>query len=104
MIASVIVGLVGTILIVIGYLLWKKEKISLLHEYHYDKVSEADKKIFCILSGIGITLIGIGLLVTAVLLAVTNSAWSFIAFGVGFIAGLVLLIYAQNTYNVVPKK
>ena len=47
MLASIILGLVAISLIVLGYLIWKKEKISLLHEYHYDKVLEEDKKAFC---------------------------------------------------------
>ena len=33
-------GLVGIVLIVLGWLIWKKEKISLLRDYHIDKVSQ----------------------------------------------------------------
>ena len=44
--------------------------------------------------------IGIGLLVTAVLLAATGRAASFLAFAAGFAAGLGLLIYAGKKYNV----
>ena len=51
MIVAMIVALMGIVFIVLGYLLWKKERISLLHEYHYDKVSKEDKKIFCAISG-----------------------------------------------------
>jgi len=104
MIASIIVGLAGILLIVFGYLIWKKEKISLLHDYHYDKVSEQDKKAFCTLSGIGVLSVGIGLLITAVILGITDSVKSFIAFAIGFAAGLALLIYAGNKYNSYPKK
>ena len=43
MIGSIILGLVGIVLIALGYLVWKKEKISLFHDYHYEKVSEEDK-------------------------------------------------------------
>ena len=99
MLASIIIGLTGIVLMILGYLIWKKEKIALLHDYHYDKVSEVDKKAFCTLSGIGVLLIGIGLLVTAVLLAITNAAASFLAFVIGFAAGLILLLYAGKKYN-----
>lgn len=95
----IIEGLVGIILVVFGYLLWIKKKITLLHDYHYDNVSEADKDIFCTISGIGIFIIGIGLLVTAVIIGITNSAWSFIAMAVGFVVGLGFLIYAGLKYN-----
>ena len=42
---------------------------------------------------------GIGLLVTTALLAITESAWSFLAFAIGFAVGLSLLLYAERTYN-----
>ena len=28
----------------LGYLLWKKEKIDIIHAYHHTKVKEKDKK------------------------------------------------------------
>ena len=99
MLAGIMVGLIGIIFLVIGYLLWKKEKISLLHAYHYDKVAEEDKKAFCALSGLGVIIIGAGLLATGALIWITDSVWSFIAFAAGFAAGLALLIHAGNKYN-----
>ena len=95
-----VVAAVGIVCAVLGLLLWKKEKIGLLHEYHYDKVADADKPAFCTLSGIGMLVIGTGLLATAVLLAVTDHPASFLAFAAGFAAGLGLLIYAGKKYNV----
>ena len=91
-------AIVGSLCVILGYLIWKK-KISLLHEYHYNKVSEANKAVFCALAGGGIILIGIGILATAVLLGVTESAHSFLAMAVGFAAGLGLVIYAEQKYN-----
>lgn len=96
---AVIFGAAGIACIVLGYLIWKKEKISLLHEYHYDKVSENDKKVFCTLSGIGIIMVGLGILATGVILVLTDSPWSLIAFGSGFVIGMILLIYAGRKYN-----
>ena len=83
MVESIIVGLIGIIFVILGCMIWKKEKISLLHNYHYDKVSAEDKKEFCTISGIGILLIGIGLILTAIIIGITNSVWSFIAFTIG---------------------
>ena len=99
MVGAIIVAVIGIVFITLGYLLWKKEKITLLHSYHYEKVSPSDKKAFCKISGWGVTSIGIGLLVTAVIIGITDSALSFIAFALGFVAGLVLLIYAGAKYN-----
>lgn len=99
MLGSIILGLAGISLIVLGYLIWKKEKISLLHDYHYDKVSEEDKKAFCAVSGIGVLVIGVGILITAILTAITYSMWSYVAFAIGFVVGLAMLIYAGIKYN-----
>ena len=99
MAGSILVGLVGFVLIILGYMVWKKEKISLFHDYHYDKVSEEDKKAFCTISGIGVVLIGIGLFITSIIIGITDSMWSFIPFVIGFVAGLIMLIYSGIKYN-----
>ena len=99
MIGSIIIGLIGTVFVILGYLIRKKEMIVLLHDYHYDKVSPEDKKVFCTLSGIGVLLIGFGLLVTAIIIGITDSPWSFIAFAIGFFVGMIMLIYAGIRYN-----
>ena len=96
---SIILGIVGIILVVLGYLIWKKQKISLLHSYHYDKVQAEDKKAFCTISGIGIVIIGMGILLTAVVVDRIHSMWSFIPFAIGFVSGLIMLIYAGIRYN-----
>lgn len=97
--AATLVGLLGVVFEVLGWLIWKKQKISLLHDYHYDRVSEGNKADFCRLSGLGVGIIGAGLLITAVLIGITDSAWSFVAFAAGFCAGIALLIYAGSKYN-----
>lgn len=99
MFGAIIVGFIGIIFIVLGYFVWKKERISLFHSYHYDKISEEDKKAFCTISGGGVIVIGIGLLVTGVIVAMTDSAWSFIAFAIGFLVGFAMLVYAGLRYN-----
>lgn len=43
--------------------------------------------------------IGIGILLTAIIIGITDSALSFIAFALGFGVGLALLIYAGAKYN-----
>ena len=95
----IILSLVSILVMVIGWLLWKKEKITLLHEYHYSKVSREDKKAFCTLSGIGLVIVGIGIGASAVLLAITNSALSFLAFAVGLAFGLSFFLHAGKKYN-----
>lgn len=99
MIPEIIVAAVGILLSVLGLLIWKKEMISILHSYHYDKVSPEDKSSFCRLSGIGVLVMGISMIISGVFAAITDSASSFIFFAVGFIAGLIMLITAGAKYN-----
>ena len=70
-IGVIMTGGVGVIFAVMGWLLWKKEKLSLMHNYHVDKVSAENRPAFCKLSGIGLIVIGVGLLITAVILGIT---------------------------------
>ncbi|WP_130838482.1 DUF3784 domain-containing protein [Lachnoclostridium sp. Marseille-P6806] len=98
-IGVIITGGVGVLLTVLGWLIWKKEKLSLMHDYHVDKVSAEDRPAFCKLSGTGLIVMGIGLLITAAILAITDSAYSFLCFAVCFAAGLAMLIFAGAKYN-----
>ena len=92
-------GGVGVLLVVLGVLLSKKEMITLMHDYHVNNVSQEDKKDFCKLSGIGLIVSGTGLVLSAVLLGVTDSAWSFLCFAASFPVGLGMLIAAGRKYN-----
>jgi len=99
LIGAILFWAVGILLVVLGWLIWEKKKISLLHDYHYDKVSEEDKDVFCTWSGIGVLVIGLGIIGTGMLLFFTESPISLIAFGAGFVFGLGMLIYAGVRYN-----
>ncbi len=92
-------GGVGIIIAILGWLIWKKEKISLLHDYHVNKVSSENRPAFCRLSGIGLIVIGIGLSISAVILVITDSAYSFLCFTVCFAVGLAMLIAAGVKYD-----
>ena len=94
-----ITGAIGALLLVLGFLIGKGEKISLLHAYHYERVKGEDKKSFCALCGGGIACIGAGLAVSAVLLALFEKLWCFLPFAGAFLVGLCLLIYAERKYN-----
>ena len=94
-----ILTIVGALCVIFGVLIRKKQMISLLHDYHYNKVTEENKATFCALVGWGLILMGAGLLASAVLLGFTESVLSFLAMAVGFIAGFGLIIYAGQKYN-----
>ena len=95
---AIIICLFAILFFVLGYLVLIKEKIALFHSYHYDKVSEENKKIFCKISGIGLIIIGTGLMIAA-FISVAGLMWGHIIFALGFLIGLSMLIYAGIKYN-----
>lgn len=96
---AILIGGFALLFFVLGYLVWIKEKITLFHRYHYDKVAEENKKAFCKLSGIGLIVIGIGVLLAGIICSAISSAWGGIAIAIGFLFGLMMLIYAGVKYN-----
>ncbi|MBQ6419946.1 MAG: DUF3784 domain-containing protein [Clostridia bacterium] len=89
---------VGLLCIVIGAILWKKQKVSLVHEYHYKNVKKDDIPAYTRLLGIGLILIGAGICITGVFNLFESSFW-WIPMLVGFIAGLLVMNKAQKKYN-----
>ena len=89
---------VGLLCIVLGYLLWKKQKVSILHDYHYKNVKEEDIPAYARLMGIGLTLIGAGICLTGVLELLYSPFW-WIALVAGFVLGLIVINKAQKKYN-----
>ena len=95
-----VTGGVGVLLVVLGLLLWKRERITLMQDYHVDKVSPENRRAFCRLAGLGLLVMGGGLLLTALLFALTESPWSFLCFALTLIPGLGMLTRAVNKYNI----
>lgn len=89
---------VGLLLIILGLLIWKKQKISLLHDYHYKKVKEQDVPAYTRLVGISLIVMGIGICITGVLNLFDSPIWWIPLFG-GIAAGLIIMNKAQKTYN-----
>ncbi|MCR4577441.1 MAG: DUF3784 domain-containing protein [Clostridiales bacterium] len=98
-IGALIMAAVGALLVYLGILVRNKEKITLLNEYHRDKVAPENRRAFCRLSGSGLILMGAALAVTAALFGATESPCSFICFAAGFSVGLGMLVTAGRRYN-----
>lgn len=89
---------VGLLCIVIGLLIWLKQKASFLHEYHYKNVKQADMPAYTRLIGVGLIVIGAGVIITGVCNLFEWSFW-WAPLAAGFIAGLIVLNRAQKKYN-----
>lgn len=100
MIFGMIVFLAGGLLcLVFGFLLWKKRRISLVHDYHTRNIKEADVPAYTRLLGFGLLAIGAGCVLTGVVALGLEQPLGWIAFPAGFLAGLAVILRAQKKYN-----
>ena len=96
---AVIYSAVGLLLVVLGLLTWKKQKINLLHEYHYKNVKQEDVPASTRAMGIGQIVIGAGLCVTGILSVFVQSPVSLLVLVPGLVAGILIFHKAQMRYN-----
>ena len=89
---------VGLLCIVFGLLIWKKQKVNLVHNYHYKNVNKDDIPAYTRLFGIGMLLIGGGICVTGLLNLLKSPFW-WISMLSGFASGLTVICIAQKKYN-----
>ena len=101
----IVPAVVGTIICVLG-ILNLCGNLSMLHSYHYKRVSVADKKPFCTLVGIGTVLIGVGMLLFSLFAFLTEQTENLIFTTVGAglliaaaVIGIILNFYAMIKYN-----
>ena len=90
--------IVGTLCITFGLLIWKKQKLSLLHDYHYKNVKEEDISAYCKLMGIGLMTIGIGICLTGLYSLVFENLYGLLILLLGFVVGIIIISKAQK-YN-----
>ena len=99
MILGVLIELiVGTICIVLGVLLWKKQMLSILHDYHYRNVKKDDIPAYTRKMGTGLIIIGAGIIITGLLDILCPCIW-WIPLLIGFVSGLCVIYKAQKKYN-----
>lgn len=82
-----------------GFQLWRKEKINIIHDYHYAKVKEEDKKAYTRMMGKSMIVIGTGIAISGGVGMFVDSVKSGIPFGVAFIIGMGMILFAQIKYN-----
>lgn len=90
--------LCGAVCCILGFLIWKKRMLSILHEYHYKNVKSDDIPAYTRQIGIGLLVIGAGLIVTGVFELIGLSFW-WAPMSAGFVIGLIVMYKAQKRYN-----
>ena len=102
----VVVYLVGLAVIFLGVLAFKGN-VKYLHSYHVKRVTEENKKPFCLLVGIGHTIIGLFIIIANVFTTIafvkgesaTLTTISTVIAAVGLIVGIGICFYAMIKYN-----
>lgn len=89
----------GAALIIAGLLLWKKQKIGLIHEYHHKNVRAQDVKAYTKCWGIGLFIFGLCVLPIGFITLIFHSSIGWILFAVGAAVCFILGHKAQKTYN-----
>ena len=98
-IICIIFELLGILFIILGLQIWIKQKMNLIISHHCDKVSEADKKAYCTLFGVGILIMGIGFILSGVLSLIIQSLLALVPMAVGIVIGIASVISAIAKYN-----
>ncbi len=89
---------VGLLCVVFGLLLWKKQRISLLHDYHYKNVKKEKIPAYTRQMGTGLILAGAGIIGAGLLDLAYSPLW-WVSLSAGIIAGLAVIFRAQKKYN-----
>ena len=92
-------GGIGLLLIVLGLLIWRKRKITLIHDYHWKNVRKKDVGPYTRQMGIGLILMGAGIGLTGLVNVLTRTQKGLWSFALGFLAGLIVMGRAQRKYN-----
>ena len=95
----ILYGAIGLLLVAVGLLIWKKQKITLIHDYHYRNVRKKDVPAYTRLVGLALVVFGAGIALTGVVnfaFHTQKGLWCFALGGAGF---FVLMDRAQKRYN-----
>ncbi|MGL5675908.1 MAG: DUF3784 domain-containing protein [Cellulosilyticaceae bacterium] len=90
---------IGIIFIYLGFRIWKKEHITLIHGYHWKKVSKEDKKPYTEQMGKAMLLIGIGIMTAGIIDATIQQPYGWKFFILCFIFAFIRMHRAQKKYN-----
>lgn len=90
--------LCGAVCCILGFLIWKKRMLSILHEYHYKNVKSDDIPAYTRQIGIGLLVIGAGIILEGVLDLLHSSFW-WIPLSAGLATGIIVMYRAQKKYN-----
>ena len=97
-IGCITLSAVGILFIILGHILRKQQKLSLLHAYHRKHVRREDIPAYTKRMGLGMILPGAGFCLAGVMMLFSLKLW-WIPLTAGFLAGILVMHCAQIRYN-----
>lgn len=94
-----VIMVVGGLFVSTGLQIWRKEKITLIHDYHYTKVKEEDKKPYTEKMGKAIMIMGLGMCLMGIIDFISSTLYGVIVFSICFVGGLIMIVLTQVKYN-----
>lgn len=96
---ELILGVIGIMIMILGLLIWKEQKIHLIHGYHYENINKSDIPDYTKAIGKNITFIGVFLIITAIIdyLYATQYIW-WVFLGV-LVYIFYRMVHIQRKYN-----
>ncbi len=91
--------LIGLIIIVMGLVLWKKQKISLMHSYHYKNVADEYVPVYTKWQGIALLLTGIATMAMGILIFLDFPLIGVIQLIVLYGLSVIIFVKTQLKYN-----
>ena len=89
----------ASVFFVIAWFLLKRQRVTLIHDYHYTHVRKKDIPAYTKLYGCAMVCIGAGILTVGIVSIVTKTQWGWAGFAALFAAGIGLMTKAQIKYN-----
>ncbi len=96
---QLMVWVIGSILILVGGLIWGKQKIQLIHDYHHGHVREQDIPAYTRQMGQGIMMMGLACLLVGVFTCLDRQSLGWGLFSIIFLLATVRVYRAQKKYN-----
>lgn len=85
--------------VLMGLMIWKKEKLNMIHAYHYKNVAKEDVKAYTEKIGKSLLLLGFGMIISSLVDLWLKINISWLIMGIFFLGGLYLMYITQKKYN-----
>ena len=85
--------------VLMGLMIWKKEKLNMINAYHYKNVAKDNVKAYTEKIGKSLLLLGLGMIISALVDLWLKINISWLIMGIFLLGGFYFMAKAQKKYN-----